>query len=168
MRRCAVDATTQNVEPADAPGEFTQGDGQKSGAAGDVRRLGRSPLHRYRVPDHLETIPGHRLGLERAGTASRGTMCADVHLAQPVELLSVIGRPQAAWSPMAGRHPRAGGNNRGRESGASRATPSRGTMPVAISIEGIKHDTVGAAWNEGRTATALSLSGIEHPTGSVD
>jgi hypothetical protein len=31
-------------------------------------------------------------------------------------------------------------------------------MPVAISIEGIKHDTVGAALNEGRTATALSLS----------
>jgi hypothetical protein len=39
MRRCAVDAATQHVESADAPGEVTQSNGQKGRTAGDVRRF---------------------------------------------------------------------------------------------------------------------------------
>jgi hypothetical protein len=50
VRRCAVDAAMQNVEPADTPGELTQGDGQKRWAAEDVGRLGSSRLHSHHVP----------------------------------------------------------------------------------------------------------------------
>jgi hypothetical protein len=61
MRRCAVVATTQNVEPADASGELTKGDGQKCRAAGNVRRLGRNRRHRHRIPAHPRMLPGHTL-----------------------------------------------------------------------------------------------------------
>jgi hypothetical protein len=62
MRRCAVDAATQHVESADAPGEVTQSNGQKGRAAGNVRWLIRSHLQRGCGPVHVEIIPGDQLG----------------------------------------------------------------------------------------------------------
>ena len=168
MRRCAVDATTQNVEPADAPGEFTQGDGQKSGAAGDVRGLGRSPLHRHRVPDHLETIPGHRLGLERAGTASRGTMCAMFIWPNPWSCCRSSAdrrRPARRW--LEDTHEPAattGDESRGPVGPRLAEAPCRSRSPSKASST--------TPWVRPGTRAELPRPfrclRIEHPTGSVD
>jgi nucleotide-binding universal stress UspA family protein len=74
MRRCAVVATTQNVEPADASGELTKGDGQKCRAAVEYPDVTVEPDSVPSPPSKALTDASAYASLVVTGSRGRGVV----------------------------------------------------------------------------------------------